>query len=73
VDDFFPGMRFFFFVLVPIRNHLELKDKPVAICHSGNLSVIVEISSANYAAHGYGWFPDIITPSVWIWFLFFVR
>ncbi|XP_047250986.1 DNA repair protein REV1-like [Capsicum annuum] len=43
-----------FFVSVVIRNHPELKDKPVAICHSDNPRGTAEISSANYPAKGYG-------------------
>ncbi|KAJ8530037.1 hypothetical protein K7X08_036872 [Anisodus acutangulus] len=43
-----------FFVSVVIRNRPELKDKPVAICHSDNSRGTSEISSANYPARGYG-------------------
>ncbi|XP_055815918.1 DNA repair protein REV1-like isoform X3 [Solanum dulcamara] len=43
-----------FFVSVVIRNRPELKDKPVAICHSDNPRGTAEISSANYPARGYG-------------------
>ncbi|KAM3377270.1 hypothetical protein P3S68_009683 [Capsicum galapagoense] len=43
-----------FFVSVVIRNHPELTDKPVAICHSDNPRGTAEISSANYPAKGYG-------------------
>ncbi|PHU10479.1 Cleavage stimulation factor subunit 77 [Capsicum chinense] len=43
-----------FFVSMVIRNHPELKDKPVAICHSDNPRGTAEISSANYPAKGYG-------------------
>ncbi|XP_019421546.1 PREDICTED: DNA repair protein REV1 isoform X2 [Lupinus angustifolius] len=43
-----------FFVSVVIRNHPELLDKPVAVCHSNNSKGTSEISSANYPARGYG-------------------
>ncbi|XP_059313959.1 DNA repair protein REV1 isoform X3 [Lycium ferocissimum] len=43
-----------FFVSVVIRKRPELKDKPVAICHSDNPRGTAEISSANYPARGYG-------------------
>ncbi|KAI4295713.1 hypothetical protein L6164_035729 [Bauhinia variegata] len=43
-----------FFVSVVIRNHPELLDKPVAVCHSDNPKGTSEISSANYPARGYG-------------------
>ncbi|KAL4615318.1 hypothetical protein ACB092_07G115200 [Castanea dentata] len=43
-----------FFVSVVIRNHLELRDKPVAVCHSDNRKGTAEISSANYPARDYG-------------------
>ncbi|KAF3435497.1 hypothetical protein FNV43_RR22586 [Rhamnella rubrinervis] len=43
-----------FFVSVVIRNHPELKDKPVAVCHSDNPKGTAEISSANYPARDYG-------------------
>lgn len=44
-----------FFVSVVIRDHPELKDKPVAVCHSDNPKGTAEISSANYPARDYGW------------------
>ncbi|XP_050260599.1 DNA repair protein REV1 isoform X1 [Quercus robur] len=43
-----------FFVSVVIRNHPELRDKPVAVCHSDNTKGTAEISSANYPARDYG-------------------
>ncbi|XP_031272690.1 DNA repair protein REV1 isoform X4 [Pistacia vera] len=43
-----------FFVSVIIRNHPELQDKPVAICHSDSVKGTAEISSANYPARDYG-------------------
>ncbi|XP_050210154.1 DNA repair protein REV1 [Mercurialis annua] len=43
-----------FFVSVLIRNHPELQDKPVAVCHSDNPKGTAEISSANYPARSYG-------------------
>lgn len=43
-----------FFVSVVIRNHPELQDKPVAVCHSDNPRGTAEISSANYPARNYG-------------------
>ncbi|KAF8406255.1 hypothetical protein HHK36_008340 [Tetracentron sinense] len=43
-----------FFVSVVIRNHPELQDKPVAVCHSNNPRGTAEISSANYPARDYG-------------------
>ncbi|XP_033514637.1 DNA repair protein REV1 isoform X2 [Nicotiana tomentosiformis] len=43
-----------FFVSVVIRNRPELKDKPVAICHSDNPRGTAEISSANYPARSHG-------------------
>ncbi|KAJ1388369.1 UmuC domain [Sesbania bispinosa] len=43
-----------FFVSVVIRNHPELFDKPVAVCHSSNSKGTAEISSANYPARSYG-------------------
>ncbi|CAI8587304.1 unnamed protein product [Vicia faba] len=43
-----------FFVAVVIRNHPELLDKPVAVCHSDNSKGTSEISSANYPARSYG-------------------
>ncbi|KAJ1381642.1 UmuC domain, partial [Sesbania bispinosa] len=42
-----------FFVSVVIRNHPELFDKPVAVCHSSNSKGTAEISSANYPARSY--------------------
>lgn len=45
-----------FFVSVVIRNHPELHDKPVAVCHSDNPRGTAEISSANYPARAYGWY-----------------
>ncbi|KAG7977082.1 hypothetical protein I3843_05G013000 [Carya illinoinensis] len=43
-----------FFVSVVIRDRPELKDKPVAVCHSDNPKGTAEISSANYPARDYG-------------------
>ncbi|XP_065870416.1 DNA repair protein REV1 [Euphorbia lathyris] len=43
-----------FFVSVVIRNHPELHDKPVVVCHSDNPKGTAEISSANYPARKYG-------------------
>ncbi|CAJ2651067.1 unnamed protein product [Trifolium pratense] len=43
-----------FFVSVVIRNHPELLDKPVAVCHSNNSKGTAEVSSANYPARSYG-------------------
>ncbi|KAG8364222.1 hypothetical protein BUALT_Bualt19G0105800 [Buddleja alternifolia] len=43
-----------FFVSVVIRNHPELLDKPVAVCHSDNPRGTAEISSANYPARDHG-------------------
>ncbi|GAV62320.1 LOW QUALITY PROTEIN: BRCT domain-containing protein/IMS domain-containing protein/IMS_C domain-containing protein [Cephalotus follicularis] len=43
-----------FFVSVVIRNHPELRDTPVAVCHSDNPKGTAEISSANYPARDYG-------------------
>ncbi|KAI7992948.1 DNA repair protein REV1 [Camellia lanceoleosa] len=43
-----------FFVSVVIRNHPELWDKPVAVCHSDSPRGTAEISSANYPARDYG-------------------
>ncbi|XP_076915898.1 DNA repair protein REV1-like [Bidens hawaiensis] len=43
-----------FFVSVVIRNHPELWDKPVAVCHSDNPRGTSEISSANYPARDHG-------------------
>ncbi|KAK7308786.1 hypothetical protein RJT34_05017 [Clitoria ternatea] len=43
-----------FFVAVVIRNHPELLDQPVAVCHSDNQNGTSEISSANYPARSYG-------------------
>ncbi|XP_058778555.1 DNA repair protein REV1-like isoform X3 [Vicia villosa] len=43
-----------FFVAVVIRNHPDLLDKPVAVCHSDNSKGTSEISSANYPARSYG-------------------
>ncbi|XP_027361078.1 DNA repair protein REV1 isoform X4 [Abrus precatorius] len=43
-----------FFVSVVIRNHPELLDQPVAVCHSNNSNGTAEISSANYPARSYG-------------------
>ncbi|GFY95013.1 DNA-directed DNA polymerase [Actinidia rufa] len=48
------GHGLFFFVSVVIRNHPELRDKPVAVCHSDNPRGTAEISSANYPARDYG-------------------
>jgi hypothetical protein len=44
-----------FFVSVVIRNHPELLEKPVAVCHSNNSKGTAEVSSANYPARSYGW------------------
>ncbi|KAK7405827.1 hypothetical protein VNO78_07437 [Psophocarpus tetragonolobus] len=43
-----------FFVSVVIRNHPELLDQPVAVCHSNNSNGTAEISSANYPARIHG-------------------
>ncbi|RDX62552.1 DNA repair protein REV1, partial [Mucuna pruriens] len=43
-----------FFVSVVIRNHPELLDRPVAVCHSNNSNGTAEISSANYPARSHG-------------------
>ncbi|KAL9267511.1 DNA repair protein REV1-like protein, partial [Drosera capensis] len=43
-----------FFVSVVVRNHPELRDKPVAVCHSDSPKGTAEISSANYPARDYG-------------------
>ncbi|XP_027106030.1 DNA repair protein REV1 isoform X2 [Coffea arabica] len=43
-----------FFVSVVIRKHPDLKDKPVAVCHSDNSRGTAEISSANYPARNHG-------------------
>ncbi|XP_028797962.1 DNA repair protein REV1 [Neltuma alba] len=43
-----------FFVSVVIKDHPELLDKPVAVCHSNNSRGTAEISSANYPARSYG-------------------
>ncbi|XP_019055686.1 PREDICTED: DNA repair protein REV1 isoform X3 [Nelumbo nucifera] len=43
-----------FFVAVVIKNLPELRDKPVAVCHSNNPRGTAEISSANYPARDYG-------------------
>ncbi|KAF6137693.1 hypothetical protein GIB67_023627, partial [Kingdonia uniflora] len=43
-----------FFVSVVIRDYPELRDRPVAICHSNNPKGTAEISSANYPARDYG-------------------
>lgn len=43
-----------FFVSVVIRKHPELRDKPVAVCHSDSPKGTAEISSANYPARDYG-------------------
>lgn len=43
-----------FFVSVVIRNHPELHNKPVAVCHSDNPRGTAEISSANYPARDHG-------------------
>ncbi|XP_027914406.1 DNA repair protein REV1 isoform X2 [Vigna unguiculata] len=43
-----------FFVSVVIRNHPELLDQPVAVCHSNNSNGTAEISSANYPARSHG-------------------
>ncbi|WJX59924.1 hypothetical protein P8452_45192 [Trifolium repens] len=43
-----------FFVSVVIRNHPELLEKPVAVCHSNNSKGTAEVSSANYPARSYG-------------------
>ncbi|KAK4476999.1 hypothetical protein RD792_016201 [Penstemon davidsonii] len=43
-----------FFVSVVIRNHPDLLDKPVAVCHSDNARGAAEISSANYPARDHG-------------------
>ncbi|GAB4852853.1 hypothetical protein Ancab_017050 [Ancistrocladus abbreviatus] len=43
-----------FFVSVVIRNHPEIWDKPVAVCHSDSPKGTAEISSANYPARDFG-------------------
>lgn len=43
-----------FFVSAVIRKDSELKDKPVAVCHSDSPNGTSEISSANYPARDYG-------------------
>ncbi|KAI5314758.1 PREDICTED: DNA [Prunus dulcis] len=43
-----------FFVSVVIRKRSELKDRPVAVCHSDSPKGTAEISSANYPARDYG-------------------
>ncbi|KAK3017052.1 hypothetical protein RJ639_006983 [Escallonia herrerae] len=43
-----------FFVSVVIRDCPELRDKPVAVCHSDNPRGTAEISSANYPARDHG-------------------
>ncbi|XP_026394158.1 DNA repair protein REV1-like [Papaver somniferum] len=43
-----------FFVSVVIKSHPELRDKPVAVCHSDNPKGTAEISSANYPARDFG-------------------
>ncbi|KAL3515331.1 hypothetical protein ACH5RR_022233 [Cinchona calisaya] len=43
-----------FFVSVVIRNRPDLKDQPVAVCHSDNSRGTAEISSANYPARDHG-------------------
>ncbi|KAK3012326.1 hypothetical protein RJ639_011627, partial [Escallonia herrerae] len=43
-----------FFVSVVIRDRPELRDKPVAVCHSYNPRGTAEISSANYPARDHG-------------------
>ncbi|KAK2985827.1 hypothetical protein RJ640_018693 [Escallonia rubra] len=43
-----------FFVSVVIRDHPELRDMPVAVCHSDNPRGTAEISSANYPARDHG-------------------
>ncbi|KAL2349558.1 hypothetical protein Fmac_003558 [Flemingia macrophylla] len=43
-----------FFVSVVIRNHPELLNQPVAVCHSNNSNGTSEISSANYPARSHG-------------------
>ncbi|XP_057964637.1 DNA repair protein REV1 isoform X2 [Malania oleifera] len=43
-----------FFVSVVIRNRPDLRDMPVAVCHSDNPRGTAEISSANYLARDYG-------------------
>jgi DNA repair protein REV1 len=49
---------------VVIRNHHELQDKPVAVCHSDNTKGTAEISSANYPARDYGWFVLVLSISI---------
>ncbi|XP_029130864.1 DNA repair protein REV1 isoform X2 [Cajanus cajan] len=43
-----------FFVSVVIRNHPELLNQPVAVCHSNNSNGTAEISSANYPSRSHG-------------------
>ncbi|KAL8540403.1 hypothetical protein ACS0TY_001857 [Phlomoides rotata] len=43
-----------FFVSVVVKDHPELLDKPVAVCHSDSSRGTAEISSANYTARGHG-------------------
>ncbi|XP_047338649.1 DNA repair protein REV1 [Impatiens glandulifera] len=43
-----------FFVSVVIRKHPELRNEPVAVCHSDTPRGTAEISSANYPARNYG-------------------
>ncbi|KAK3035760.1 hypothetical protein RJ639_033462 [Escallonia herrerae] len=51
VENYF---RDCFFVSVVIRDRPELRDKPVAVCHSYNPRGTAEISSANYPARDHG-------------------
>lgn len=53
-----------FFVSVVIRNNHNMKDKPVAVCHSDSPKGTAEISSANYPARAYGWFYQVLSISV---------
>jgi len=64
-----------FFVSVVIRNHPELLDQPVAVCHSNNSNGTAEISSANYPARSHGWLHTLLYMIAWLnklWYNFFV-
>ena len=43
-----------FFVSVVVRNRPDLKDKPLAVCHSDSSRGTAEISSSNYASRKFG-------------------
>ena len=55
-----------------IRNHPELRDKPVAVCHSDNTRGTAEISSANYPARDYGLFSIFQSASMLCWGVLFL-